>query len=86
MEPVIDHVPVTVRDLRVAESFYDKLLPLLGFDLDRKGTATRDWGSRSAPRGVPSPTTLSTAGDPALCTIWRSGPHPAPRSTGCVFR
>ena len=39
MEPVIDHIQITVRDLRVAESFYDKLLPLLGFDIDRKGEA-----------------------------------------------
>ena len=37
MEPVIDHIQITVKDLRVAESFYDKLLPLLGFDLRHKG-------------------------------------------------
>jgi catechol 2,3-dioxygenase-like lactoylglutathione lyase family enzyme len=32
MEPIIDHVQITVRDMRVAVPFYDKLLPLLGFD------------------------------------------------------
>jgi catechol 2,3-dioxygenase-like lactoylglutathione lyase family enzyme len=36
MEPVIDHIQVTVRDLEVAEPFYDKLMPILGFDLNRK--------------------------------------------------
>ena len=39
MEPVIDHIQITVKDLSVAEPFYDKLLPLLGFDLRRKGSA-----------------------------------------------
>jgi catechol 2,3-dioxygenase-like lactoylglutathione lyase family enzyme len=39
MEPIIDHIQITVRDLSVAEPFYDKLLPLLGFDLRRKGRA-----------------------------------------------
>lgn len=36
MKPVIDHIQITVRDLAIAESFYDKLLPILGFDLNRK--------------------------------------------------
>ncbi len=36
MNPIIDHIQITVRDLSVAESFYDKLLPILGFDLNRK--------------------------------------------------
>jgi catechol 2,3-dioxygenase-like lactoylglutathione lyase family enzyme len=39
VEPVIDHIQITVRDLSVAEPFYDKLLPLLGFDLRHKGGA-----------------------------------------------
>lgn len=33
MQPVIDHIAVTVSDLSRAERFYDRLLPLLGFDL-----------------------------------------------------
>ena len=39
MEPVIDHIQITVRDMSVAEPFYDKLLPLLGFDLGKKSGA-----------------------------------------------
>jgi catechol 2,3-dioxygenase-like lactoylglutathione lyase family enzyme len=37
VEPIIDHIQITVRDMTVAEPFYDKLLPLLGFDLRQKG-------------------------------------------------
>lgn len=36
MVPRIDHIELTVADLDRAEPFYDELLPLLGFDLDRK--------------------------------------------------
>ena len=36
MGPRIDHIELTVADLDRAEPFYDELLPLLGFDLDRK--------------------------------------------------
>jgi catechol 2,3-dioxygenase-like lactoylglutathione lyase family enzyme len=32
MEPIIDHVQITVRDMSVTVSFYDELMPLLGFD------------------------------------------------------
>lgn len=39
MEPVIDHVQITVRDLDRAASFYDKLMPLLGFDPKRRASA-----------------------------------------------
>src|SRR5262245_17740480 len=39
MEPIVDHIQITVKDLGVAERFYDQLLPLLGFDLRRKGGA-----------------------------------------------
>ena len=37
MKPIIDHIQVTVKDLAVAEAFYDKLMPILGLDLARKG-------------------------------------------------
>ena len=36
MKPVIDHIQVTVSDLATAEKFYDKLMPILGFDIHRK--------------------------------------------------
>lgn len=36
MNPVIDHIQITVRNLAVAEAFYDKFLPVLGYDLSRK--------------------------------------------------
>lgn len=36
MLPMIDHIHITVEDIDRAERFYDKLLPLLGFDLSLK--------------------------------------------------
>ncbi len=39
MEPIIDHIEITVRKMSVAEPFYDRLLPLLGFDLTNKSSA-----------------------------------------------
>lgn len=36
MMPIIDHIHITVEDLDRAERFYDKLLPLLGFDISLK--------------------------------------------------
>ena len=36
MKPIINHIQITVKDMRVAESFYDQLLPLLGFDINKK--------------------------------------------------
>jgi catechol 2,3-dioxygenase-like lactoylglutathione lyase family enzyme len=39
MEPLIDHIEVTVRDVRTAVSFYDRFLPLLGFDLRNRSEA-----------------------------------------------
>ena len=32
MRPIIDHIQITVKDLKVAEDFYDNFLPILGFD------------------------------------------------------
>lgn len=37
MQPVIDHIQITVKNLEKAEAFYDAFLPLLGFDLSKKG-------------------------------------------------
>ena len=36
MEPLIDHIEITVRDMGSAVPFYDRLLPLLGFDLGKR--------------------------------------------------
>ena len=40
MEPFIDHIEITVRDLSAAARFYDRLLPLLGYDLRNRSEAT----------------------------------------------
>ena len=39
MEPIVDHIQITVKDMSVAVPFYDKLMPLLGFDLKSKSSA-----------------------------------------------
>lgn len=36
MVPMIDHIHITVEDIDRSERFYDKLLPLLEFDLSLK--------------------------------------------------
>jgi catechol 2,3-dioxygenase-like lactoylglutathione lyase family enzyme len=42
MQPIIDHIQITVRDMAVAVPFYDKLLPLLGFSPQSKVSAVID--------------------------------------------
>ncbi len=42
MQPVIDHIQITVRDISVAVPFYDKLLPLLGFSPTSRTSAVID--------------------------------------------
>jgi catechol 2,3-dioxygenase-like lactoylglutathione lyase family enzyme len=37
MQPIIDHIQITVKNLEKAEAFYDLFLPLIGFDLSKKG-------------------------------------------------
>ena len=39
MKPIIDHIQITVKDMKVAEPFYDKLMPILGFNLEDKVSA-----------------------------------------------
>ena len=39
MTPIIDHIQITVKDMKVAEGFYDKFLPVLGFDINKKVNA-----------------------------------------------
>lgn len=43
MKPIIDHIQITVKNLEIAEPFYDKFLPILGFDINRKskGSVTK---------------------------------------------
>jgi predicted lactoylglutathione lyase len=36
MKPIIDHIQITVKDLKVAEKFYDEFLPIIGFDIKNK--------------------------------------------------
>ena len=36
MTPIIDHIQITVKNITSAETFYDKLMPILGFDLALK--------------------------------------------------
>ncbi|WP_291860417.1 VOC family protein [Marinilabilia sp.] len=40
MKPIIDHLQITVKDLEVAEKFYDRFLPVIGFDINRKVKAS----------------------------------------------
>ena len=40
MKPIIDHIQITVKSLEVAEPFYDKLMPILGFDINQKSKGT----------------------------------------------
>lgn len=39
MEPVIDHIQITVRDFSAAVAFYDRLMPLLGFSPEKRVSA-----------------------------------------------
>jgi len=39
MEPIIDHIEITVKDMSVAVPFYDRLLPLLGFNVQHRVNA-----------------------------------------------
>ena len=52
MEPLIDHIEITVRDMDAAVAFYDRFLPLLGYDLSRRSEAfieRHDGGYRGKP-------------------------------------
>ena len=40
MKPIIDHIQITVKDLKTAEVFYDKFLPVLGFDINKKSNGS----------------------------------------------
>lgn len=40
MEPITDPITITVKDMKVAEPFYDKFMPALGFNLRHKFKGT----------------------------------------------
>lgn len=40
VQPLIDHIQITVKDLSIAEPFYDLLMPILGFDITKKSKGT----------------------------------------------
>jgi len=42
MEPIVDHLQITVKDFERSVRFYDALMPLLGFDPRRRSRARID--------------------------------------------
>ena len=90
MQPVIDHLRITVQDVAVAIPFYDKLLPLLGFTLESKTSAVIvahechvvEYSHPRLAFAITSPRSVFPEDDQALFTILLSGPHPVPKSTG----
>lgn len=39
MDPIIDHIQITVKNMNIAIPFYDKFLHILGFDIQNKVSA-----------------------------------------------
>jgi predicted lactoylglutathione lyase len=39
MKPIIDHIQLTVKDMDISIPYYDRFLPILGFDIKRKASA-----------------------------------------------
>ena len=39
MQPLIDHIQITVKNMAQAEPFYDKFLEIIGFDISQKVSA-----------------------------------------------
>jgi catechol 2,3-dioxygenase-like lactoylglutathione lyase family enzyme len=39
MEPRVDHIQITVKEIAAAVAFYDRLMPILGFNLEKKASA-----------------------------------------------
>ena len=37
MQPLIDHIQITVKNMAQAEPFYDKFLAIIGFDISQTG-------------------------------------------------
>ena len=98
MEPIIDHIQITVKDMSIAEPFYDKLFSLLGFDIQNKGSAVidehefhvveyniRSWRLPSLRRDPLSRPTRSIAGNRERCIILPLRLYIAPKSTGFIL-
>ena len=94
MEPIIDHIQITVKDMSVAVPFYDKLMPLLGFDPRYKSSAVIEehdfhvveYTHHRLAFAITSPRsafTDDTVGSPGRCTTWPSRRSPGPRWIGC---
>ena len=97
MEPIIDHIEITVKDMGVAVPFYDKLLPLLGFDAQERvsaayksristscSTLMRGWDLPLPHREAVSPPRRSIEGNQGRSIISHSRRHLAPKSTGSI--
>lgn len=97
MEPTIDHIEITVKDMSIAVPFYDKLLPLLGFDVQTKVNAVIEEHEKqvvqySHPRlgfAITSPRRAFVRDTmnrrkPGHSIILRSKRHLAPKSTDCI--
>jgi hypothetical protein len=93
MKPVIDHIQITVKDMRVALPFYDKLMPLLGFDLEKRTNAVVQPHELHVVEYIHPQLPLasirhanlsrrrrSIAASRVLCIIWPSKWNPRPRS------
>lgn len=39
MQPLIDHIQITVKNMAQAEPLYDKFLAIIGFDISKKVSA-----------------------------------------------
>ena len=98
MEPIIDHIQITVKDMSIAEPFYDKLFPLLGFDIQNKGSAVidehefhvvgtsiRSWRLPSPHHDPLSRPTRSIAGNQERCIILHLRQNLAPKLTGFIL-
>ena len=97
MEPIIDHIQITVKDMTTAVPFYDKLLPLLGFDLRNKASAVieehelqvveythpRLIFAITSPRSVFADETINRR-KPGASIILHSRLNRAPKSTDCI--
>lgn len=92
MEPIIDNIQITVKDMSVALPSYNKFLPLLGFDIQNKvgavidkhesmSSTTRDWPSPSPRQEVLSRPTRLIDGNREPSIILPSGRPRAPKST-----
>jgi hypothetical protein len=97
MEPIIDHIEITVKDMSVAVPFYDKLLPLLGFGVQERVSAVIEEHDKhvvqyshpqlgfaiTSPRSGFASETINRR-KPGACIISRSRRHLAPKSIDSI--